>query len=675
MSIQRVSLILITVLILGVTLALVWVQTGLPSGISASPWDFPVHLFGSLYALWIPLTYLFFSSIWCSLLHQFAGDDIRRYAALDCYSYMAIVAFLLLQIAWSDLGEPTTWFRGSLLLILLVKSLFLVRAIYLSPRLLHPVLLLILGIGEHLLLVPFTSPSLVASLPNLFRQEHATQLAIIASKAVGLNLMTLEMFRLGRFLTKSRQSAFFCWLAVTLTFPVLGLPKMSHILAGLLIIFILRLIFSRLNTRELMIGLLTPTNVMILLKLLVVVVLFLAAGGVFWSNVNPGFGFHGVNALRAITGMVFDGQFGLVCCAPVYWLAGFGVAYLLFFMVWDGVLLVITGAILYLGYHFVAYGVLDRVIEPSASIPFLPVLGVFVAVAHKRFRRMALFRFGMRFLIVLTIGVTCCLLLFYPEFSSVHVKMAEIQRAVVSSLGRDVTVIFPSFVFRPFSISFFLWLGTFLVLALVLCNARTRTGWGMMIRIKHPLRLPAIVPEIPLAPCLVCALLLLGLLVVQFSGRRHELPPQQPVHLSRTGNREEIQLSKPLRSQAIVLVSSMTESVEVPHDAPVANVTVFGEGQRFEFFTLKPGRDTSEAWLEHPDIKTRIAHSRATVYRSWNLEADDGTLVTAHDYYTKFSFLRPLWVQKITFKFLDPTPEEKASTVTVQIKEVYLETR
>ena len=73
-------------------------------------------------------------------------------------------------------------------------------------------------------------------------------------KTIGVNLMTLEMYRLGRFLTKSRQSALFSWMVATLTFPVLGLPKFSHIVAGLLIIFILRLIFSRLDTRELMVG-------------------------------------------------------------------------------------------------------------------------------------------------------------------------------------------------------------------------------------------------------------------------------------------------------------------------------------------------------------------------------------------------------------------------------------
>jgi hypothetical protein len=150
------------------------------------------------------------------------------------------------------------------------------------------------------------------------------------------------------------------------------------------------------------------------------------------------------------------------------------------------------------------------------------------------------------------------------------------------------------------------------------------------------------------------------------------VPLQQILHLSRTGTQEEIQLSSPVRSQGILIASHVTESVGIPHETSVVNVTVFGKDQRFESFMLKLGRDTSETFLERPDIKAQIAHGRATLYRSWNLEAGDMTPFTVHDYYTKFFFPRPLRVQKITFKFLDPIPEEQTSNVAVHIKGVTL---
>jgi hypothetical protein len=250
--------------------------------------------------------------------------------------------------------------------------------------------------------------------------------------------------------------------------------------------------------------------------------------------------------------------------------------------------------------------------------------------------------------------------------------MAAIQQAIISSLGRDFTMIAPSFVFRLFPLSFFLWLGTVLVVALMVCNARTRAAWDMMRRMKSTLQSYVTFPEMTFAPCLVCFCLLLGMLVMQYSDQRHNVALQQILHLSRTGVQEEIQLSSPVRSQGILIVSNATESVGIPHDTSVANVTVFGKDQRFESFTVKLGRDTSEIFLEKPDIKVQIAHGRAALYRSWNFETDDVISVIAHDYYTKFFFLRPLRVQKITFKFLDPEPEEQISDVALHIKEIIL---
>ena len=119
----------------------------------------------------------------------------------------------------------------------------------------------------------------------------------------------------------------------------------------------------------------------------------------------------------------------------------FGIIYLLFFKVWDGILLIIMAGILHMGYHFAVYGILGKVAEQSDSVPLIPILGVFIAVAHSRFGKMLLFRFGVRFAIVVTFGITSFLILLYPDFTSVLIKNAEIQRAITASLGRDITYI------------------------------------------------------------------------------------------------------------------------------------------------------------------------------------------------------------------------------------------
>jgi len=67
-----------------------------------------------------------------------------------------------------------------------------------------------------------------------------------------------------------------------------------------------------------------------------------------------------------------------------------------------------------------------------------------------------------------------------------------------------------------------------------------------------------------------------------------------------------------------------------------------------------------------------MAHGRAAVYRSWNVEAGDGMLFAAHEYYTKFLFSRPFNVQKITLKFFDLESEKVSPDVAFHIKEVAL---
>jgi hypothetical protein len=657
--------------VIGIAIAFLWVQVGLPAGITYTPWDSPIGLFPSLFAFWIPLIYLFFTSLWFTFALTSLSDQEQLFFKLDQYTYLGAFIFFLLQAAWKDLGSPELWLRGFVLILLIFKGFLLCRMLYHSAHRIQPIVLVIFGVGFHILIALFTYQPLSMPITDLWRHTELRQLALLSIKSLCLNLMTLEMFRLGSAMTKSVQSAFFSWLIVTFTFPVLGFPKMSYILAGLLISFILRMIFSRLDTRELMVGLLTPSRIMILLKLLVVFVILLAAGLVFWSNAKPGFELRGGRAFQTAMSTFFDGQFGVFCYAPLYWLALVGAVYPIFFRVWDGILLLLTGGTLYYGYHLAFYGMLGRSIEQSDSVPFLSILGVFMAIAHTRFGKMMVFRGGIRFAAIVTVGITALLILLYPDFPLVSAKIAEIERVITVALGTDITAMLPSTVFNPFSTGFFLWIGVITGMTIVFCYSRTRSA-SLLVRKAKTILAALHVQESTFAPGLFGIFLMIGGLSIHYGDHHVSVPLSQPIQLSSAHPQTEIVLNNSFSSTGLFIVSNLTESLSIPHGTPVASVLVVGQDQRFETFTLKIGQDTSEETLEQPEVKSMIAHGRAAIYRSWNVKTADGTPFTAHEYYTKFSFSRPFQVQTITLKLFDLQSEDPLSDVTLHIKAIAL---
>ena len=678
MTLRAFLLTLLTIVWIGVAIAFLWVQVGLPTGGTESPWNSPIILFPSVYALWLPLIYLFFTSVWMLLVRKEASLTAHFFLRLDGYSYAFALLFFLVLAAWRESAAPALWLRGVILLLLLFKSVVLFRLLYHRPARIQPALLVLLGVGLHLLLFPFTYQKLALSLADVWQPPQLMQLATIAVKSGALSLMALEMFRLGVALTKSVRSAFFSWIAVLFTFPVLGFPKISYILAGLLLIFILRLIFSRLNTRELMLGLLTPTNIMILLKLAAILALLTVAGLIFWGNVKPGFEIQGGRALQAAIGTLCDGQFGLVSYAPLYWGAFFGGAYLLFFMVWDGVSLIMIGGTLYLGYHLAVYGMLGQSLEPGDIVPFLPLLGVFMAVAHARFGKMTLFRVGVRLAAIVTVAVTAALILLYPEIPSVPAKIAELQQAVTQALGCDLTYLAPSMVFRPFSASFWGWLSLMTMCALLFCNNRTRSGSLFARKMQRRLEPYFHFRELSFAPFLLMLFLLSGAWLMQAGDVRRLLPLTPPVALSQSREQAEILLDTPdlphgpLRGKGLLIVSNLTGSIKTPDKAPIANVIILAQDQHFESFTLKAGKDTADERFEQAAVAEQIAHGRAAIYHSWHIAAEAAPAFLAHTYYTQLWFSKPLDVQKITFRFLGVNHTSLPPEMTFQLKELAL---
>jgi hypothetical protein len=78
----------IAAVVIGIAIAFLWVQVGLPAGITSAPWDSPIRLFPSLFAFWIPLIYLFFTSLWFTLALPSLSDQERLFFRLDqCWSF------------------------------------------------------------------------------------------------------------------------------------------------------------------------------------------------------------------------------------------------------------------------------------------------------------------------------------------------------------------------------------------------------------------------------------------------------------------------------------------------------------------------------------------------------------------------------------------------------------
>ncbi|MBD3309214.1 hypothetical protein GF339_22600 [candidate division KSB3 bacterium] len=669
-------LFLLTCLISGLFALMVpflWVQTGLPVGqITPDPWGVQIQGFASLFAGWIPLIYLFFTSLWMYLERQLADvpPRLRSFLKLDIWSYGFLLLFLLFQMTWKEVGHPEIWLRVGVLLLMLFKSLILLRALYTVPQLIQPALLIVLNVGWYLLSFPLLHLPFTVSLPDLLQPDRLLQIAEGGVKAVGLSLMAVEVYRLSSTMTQTKQSAFLSWLIVSFTFPVLGFPQLSSILAGLLIIFILRLVISRLDTRELTLGLLQPTSMTVGIKFLVVLLILGSSGLIFWGNVRPGFDIHLTRAVETAFGALFDAQFGLFGYAPVYWISLIGMGYLLFSHIWDGVLLLVIGVLLYSGYHLAVYGILGHRSSPDDMLPFVPFLAVFIAIAHQQFGKISLFRLWLRLTILATVAVTSLLLLISPAFT-LPSRLAAIQRQIMHSLNKDISILFPSMRFQVVSWQTVCWVGVVVVLTLLCSQSKTR------IKSDSPSTLPnlnasASFRHLPFYPILLSMLLCAGILLIAFINDFHPLPLDASLQLSPQAEKYTLPLEGAALppSKGLLLVSNVTGGAHLHHTTPLVSVTITGQDKYFETFTMKVGHDTAEEMLEKPGLRQSIDHGRAAIYRSWTLTDEQGLAFDAHEYYTKFFFKKPLTIQKITLKFLSPQSSEYLLSPIVHIKQL-----
>jgi hypothetical protein len=148
------------------------------------------------------------------------------------------------------------------------------------------------------------------------------------------------------------------------------------------------------------------------------------------------------------------------------------------------------------------------------------------------------------------------------------------------------------------------------------------------------------------------------------------------LELSEAKVQEELLLNKTPQSQinarGIMIVSTLTNSVTVPHKTPLAKISILEGEQNVEIFTLRSGQDSSEESFDRPYITQSIEHGRAALYRSQRQNTEDGSIFEAHDYYTKIVFNKVLNIQKITLKLVTAQDLELPPGIRVHIKEILL---
>ena len=663
---------LFLVMMAGVT-SFLWGQTGMLRLPELDAWDAQVRLFPTVCAVWLPAIYGMFSAIWWQLLRRENAPQPAN-ALGDLLTYLGVIPFFGIVMFPALFASSLTAIKVWVFLLLLVKTLHVFRRIGASPCAVSIPLLLIISASLHFFSIPFHQLSPALLLEEMLNLPVMTHVAILAVKAMIQALIALEVYRLSLTMISSTRGAIFAYGWTTCSFPLLSSPKISYLLAGLLMIFILRLIISRLDTRELIRGLLEPTSMMIGVKFAIFLAIIVSAALIYWSNVRPGFNIHEERAYDIAIATIFDSQTGLFAMSPIYWLALFGAVYLCYFGVWDGVLLLCSGGLAYGAYHLANYGILGETIDQQSSVTFLPIFAVLLAIAHHRFERFALFRFAIVLFGTITCVNTGILLTLFPDMFTIAGKFGEWQRWLAELSRREISYEFLSFAFQRNSSGLWACVSAMLLLAGIGCYCRTRSFTAFQRKQK---------PDCSqffrfgtLFPLCVLALIGVGVGLLSVSPRLCAVPLNGALEFTKESPHQEIFLAdaplSTIKSRGIMVVSTLTNSVALPQQTRLLNVTVQTTDQHFETFTLKAGKDTAELVADHPNLKDSLAHDRAAIFRSWQLNTEDGLTYEGHDYYTILRLPRPMTLQEMKLKVFSAKGVELPSGVRIHIKEIFL---
>lgn len=109
--------------------------------------------------------------------------------------------------------------------------------------------------------------------------------------------------------------------------------------------------------------------------------------------------------------------------------------------------------------------------------------------------------------------------------------------------------------------------------------------------------------------------------------------------------------AKPIEVSEISFVTTLGCAVEIPENAAVVQVQVTDTQGRVETHALRAGRDTAENSYDCPEVKGRVKHQRATVFR--DLPAAQPGACQAHEYVSTLTLNQPRLVKRIELQWSD----------------------
>lgn len=126
------------------------------------------------------------------------------------------------------------------------------------------------------------------------------------------------------------------------------------------------------------------------------------------------------------------------------------------------------------------------------------------------------------------------------------------------------------------------------------------------------------------------------------------------LHLSKD-SKQELLPGSPALATELAIVSTLSNSGNVPNNEPVARITLHTKNGQTIQHELQAGRDTSEWAYDRADVSSVIKHARAPVIESWP-ESYEGDGFQGHRYLARLKFAR-VEIERIELDYLLPEAE------------------
>ncbi len=98
-----------------------------------------------------------------------------------------------------------------------------------------------------------------------------------------------------------------------------------------------------------------------------------------------------------------------------------------------------------------------------------------------------------------------------------------------------------------------------------------------------------------------------------------------------------VALGRPVAATSFRIVSALACSTPIEDGAEFARVTLTDVDGRTRAVALAAGRDSSEWAADCEDVRPRMRHARAAVFRSYSVTRETGARCEGHDYHARFS--------------------------------------